>query len=108
VGGVKGDSPIFTDHGFAVVPAKIETVPLCVTCTSLSESSILPFSAQTPLIPLVLTIQFGYLYATLSTAGELPRAVRRSKAIEKTFNNSGKGHGWPTCTPLRAKIADLG
>ena len=32
-GGVKGDSPIFADHGFAAVPAKTETVPrdrLCV------------------------------------------------------------------------------
>jgi hypothetical protein len=32
--GVKGDSPIFVDHGFAAVPAKIGTVPrdrLCVT-----------------------------------------------------------------------------
>ncbi len=58
--------------------------------------------------PLVLTVRFGYLYATLSTAGELPRAVGRSKAIEKTFNPSGKGHGWPACTPLRARTADLG
>jgi hypothetical protein len=79
-----------------------------VTRASLSVLPILPPSIQTLLIPLVLTSQFGYFYATSSTTGELPRAVGRNKAIEKTFNHSGKGHGWPACTPLRARTAGLG
>ena len=74
----------------------------------LPELAILPASLQTLLIPLVLTSQFGYFYAALSTAGELPRAVGRNRAIETTFNYSGKGHGWPTCKLIPAGIVDLG